>query len=717
MAVSKLWAVNSRLGQVIDYAANPEKTAVDIYSEEQYQALADVLSYAKDEEKTEREYFVEGINCNPTTARDQFVSVKQAYGKEDGIQAYHGYLSFKEQNITPELAQKIGMEFANEVWGKRFQVVVTTHLNTKHLHCHYVINSVSFKDGKRCQDTSWFKFRKVADRICEKYGLYYNPNPNRSKQSSYYYKQEQAGMPTRYSMVREAIDEAIAHSTNIRSLDYALTQMGYEHCLSESRKYWTIVPKGYTKPIRLKNLGEDYTEEAIRRRLMENQRVRIVPFAKQTVVIRQYRLPTRENKIKKVGGLYGLYLHYCYRLGYLPKYKKQNTARLHYLLKEDLLKLDKITAETRLLGRENISTDEQLFSYKESLKGQIKTLTDDRTHLRKIARTKMSDDELSKVKKQISTVSDKIRELNKEVRLCDDIAERSKVMEQNLETIRAEEENNRERSKSEMTNSGDAAEQVVRLSLEGFEVAARLTGSAAKNIAILLASVLKQEATQANKTRGKARLTNMIKSGKELKVFSIPNKDLKKFTEQAKRYGVLYCVLRDKNTRGDNVPIDIIARAEDASKIQRIVERFELGKVDKAAIVTESQKAVEKREAVEKDKPTKSKNEIITEEAVRKPLQKEENAQSNPTTAKTDKNPPSRQNSEPEDMQTDKGIAVDRQKKPSVKEKLDRYKAQAKQQKEAERKEPETDKAKRPSAPKQTVHQQPKTKSKKPKER
>ncbi len=102
-------------------------------------------------------------------------------------------------------------------------------------------------------------------------------------------------MPTRYSMVREAIDEAIAHSTNIRSLDYTLTQMGYEHCLSESRKYWTIVPKGYTKPIRLKNLGKDYTEEAIRRRLMENQRVRIVPFAKQTVVIRQYRLPTREK--------------------------------------------------------------------------------------------------------------------------------------------------------------------------------------------------------------------------------------------------------------------------------------------------------------------------------------------------------------------------------------------------------------------------------------
>jgi len=101
---------------------------------------------------------------------------------------------------------------------------------------------------------------------------------------------------------------------------------------------------------------------------------------------------------------------------------------------------------------------------------------------------------------------------------------------------------------------------------------------------------------------------------------------LKKFTEQAKHYGVLYCVLRDKNTKGDNTPVDIIARAEDASKIQRIVERFELGKVDKDAIVQEAQTSVEKREAVSKEQPVKSKNEIITEEAIRSPIQKDGNA-------------------------------------------------------------------------------------------
>ena len=193
-----------------------------------------------------------------------------------------------------------------------------------------------------------------------------------------------------------------------------------------------------------------------------------------------------------------------------------------------------------------------------------------------------------------------------------------------------------------MNNGGDAAEQVVRLSLEGFEVAAKLTGSAAKNVALLLVSVLKQE----QQTKGKARLTNMIKSGKELKVFSIPNKDLAQFTKQAKRYGVLYCVLRDKSAKGDDVPVDIIARAEDASKIQRIVERFEIGKVDKAGVITQAEQDKADREAVAREVPTKTKGEIIVEEAMGKPLQKEGQSHENPTVAKTEKSPPSERSSE-----------------------------------------------------------------------
>ncbi len=153
-----------------------------------------------------------------------------------------------------------------------------------------------------------------------------------------------------------------------------------------------------------------------------------------------------------------------------------------------------------------------------------------------------------------------------------------------------------------MNNSGDAAEQVVRLSLEGMEVTAKLTGTAAKHIAVLLFSVLKQE----QKTSGKARLSNMIKSGKELKVFAVPQKDLPTFVEHAKQYGVLYCVLKDKHNDAPDAVVDVISRAEDAAKIQRIFDRFDIGKIEKAAIAQEQvteQTDIADIEEVEKDNP------------------------------------------------------------------------------------------------------------------
>ena len=137
-----------------------------------------------------------------------------------------------------------------------------------------------------------------------------------------------------------------------------------------------------------------------------------------------------------------------------------------------------------------------------------------------------------------------------------------------------------------MNPGGDAAEQIVRLSLEGVEVAAKISGNGAKNIGLLLYATLKQE----QRTKGKARLTSMLKSGKELKVFTIRQEDLKKFSQEAKRYGVLYCVLKDKNNPDPKAAVDVIARADDASKIQRITERFRLATVDQGTVVTDIQK-------------------------------------------------------------------------------------------------------------------------------
>lgn len=453
MAVTKLWAVKYNLSYVLEYAGNPVKTKNPNYTEEQYQALSDVIAYAKDEEKTEREFYVDGINCNPATARTQFITVKQSFGKTDGIQAYHGYLSFKEQNITPELAHKIGMEFAKEVWGERFQVLVTTHLNTQHLHCHFVINSVSYTDGKRCQDTSWFKFRHIADRICEKYGLNYISNPRRGQPHNHYYnKLDKAGMPNRYSILREVMDKAISQSRSMIELEYNLKQMGYIPDFNRSHKYWTVVPKGYKKAVRLYKLGDDYTNEAISERIYLNRtKVDIKPFHKVGFEKRQYNLPTREHKILLQSGLYRLYLYYCYKLGTLPKYQKPKSSEIHYLIRDDLTRLESLMAQVTLLARHNISTDEQLFSYKHSVEENLSKLIADREHLRKQVRLKTDDVTLSTAREKLSRTTEKIRKLRKELKFCDDIAERSKVMEQNLEQVIADEEktNAKEMNKNE----------------------------------------------------------------------------------------------------------------------------------------------------------------------------------------------------------------------------------------------------------------------------
>ena len=217
-----------------------------------------------------------------------------------------------------------------------------------------------------------------------------------------------------------------------------------------------------------------------------------------------------------------------------------------------------------------------------------------------------------------------------------------------------------------MNVSGDAAEQVVRMSLEGAEYAIRIAGAGSIKTAMLLAAILKQE----TKTKGKARLTNMLKSGKELKVFTVQQKDLAKFSKEAKRYGVLYCVLKDKSNASPDAPVDVIARAEDASKIQRITERFKLATVDTATVMSSVEKD---RIFPGQDKPEKDAGELERDKRVGKPLQKEENTV-NPTQAKTEKSPLSEPNSKQADRS--KGL-IGQEDRPSVREKLQRYRKEA----------------------------------------
>ena len=159
-----------------------------------------------------------------------------------------------------------------------------------------------------------------------------------------------------------------------------------------------------------------------------------------------------------------------------------------------------------------------------------------------------------------------------------------------------------------MSYSGDAAEQVVRLSLETGEVAVKLAGEGAKQLAILLYAILREQ----KKTKGKTRLTNMLRSGKELKVFAVKDSDLQLFCREAKKYGILYCVLKDKDAT-DGLT-DIMVRAEDASKINRIFERFNLATVDMAEVRREIEQSREAQQNAAPEAPAAA--EPMTEQEV-----------------------------------------------------------------------------------------------------
>ncbi len=211
-----------------------------------------------------------------------------------------------------------------------------------------------------------------------------------------------------------------------------------------------------------------------------------------------------------------------------------------------------------------------------------------------------------------------------------------------------------------MNQSSDAAEQIVRMSLEGFEVAAKVTGSGAKNIAVLLYTIMKNK----EQTSGKSKLSSMLKSGKPLTIFTIKKDDLAKFQQEAKRYGILYCALVDKKDKSKDGIVDIVVRKEDSSRINRIVERFKFAEFNKAEIISSIEK---NRESVNKGKEQNPKSRV----------KKKEDNSLNPHLAKTEKSPLSKPFSEVQKTSPIKGNNL-KSKKPSVRAKINDYKKEIK---------------------------------------
>ena len=441
MATTSIWKVDTRLDQVIKYTTNPDKT-----SKASYQELHNVIEYVNNSYKTEEQLYVSTLNCSEETIYQDMIQTKKRFRKENGILAFHGFQSFVEGEVTPEIAHEIGVKLANELWGDRFEVIVSTHINTKHIHNHFVINSVSFKDGKKYYNNrhTYALMRETSDRLCEEYKLSVLEEKPCGKYNIDYRKYYKEGVKKDNQRVvaKEDIDYAIEQSFSYKDFLSILNKMGY----TVENRYGklSIRKEPFKRNIRIERaFGEEYTIENIQKRIYETDSIR-VPFPEVRANAKKYKpkkSQTFKNK-KKAKGIKALYFYYCFLLKIFPKNKKIKYSKE---LREEIRKMDNISKETRFLCKNNIQTMEDLSIYKKYIVLKRKDLKTKRENLWR--KNKKIQDEIIKQENylKIKIFQEKIKELTEEMEMIEDIENRvPKIKEKikELENIKEKEKEN-----------------------------------------------------------------------------------------------------------------------------------------------------------------------------------------------------------------------------------------------------------------------------------
>lgn len=430
MAITKIWKVTKRLDHVIDYTSNEEKIRNGDYGNN-YNDLHNMSNFIDEDFVDEKQYYVSGINCLPETAYQEMLITKKQYNKKDGILAFHSIQSFKEGEVTPELAHQIGLKLAEEMWGDRFEVLVSTHLNTNHVHNHFVINSVSFKDGKRYYDnrSSYAELRNISDRICEENGLSVieEKKCNKSKINYSNYQKYNYYSSNYYTTTKNDIDRAISQSYSFKDFEQLMKAMNYDLYYRYNRL--SVVRSPYKKRIRIERCyGVDYSINRIKERIQSEKSVRI-PFIEEFSNKKYYH--KLDYKKEKPKGIYALYLHYCYLLNVIP----QSYNKIPLSIRIDSKKMDLIIEETKLLVSNHLETDEQFFLFKKELEAKLESLQTSRGRLYYYKSIAETDEEKSSIYKRIEALREEINEVKKTLVLCDDIVERSNIIEENINEL------------------------------------------------------------------------------------------------------------------------------------------------------------------------------------------------------------------------------------------------------------------------------------------
>ena len=398
-----------RLDRSSEYVKDRAKTTKSAGS------LEEAIDYALNREKTEQTIFEDAIGCTCENAYVDMVKTKEHFHKKEGVQGYHLVQSFAEGEVSPELAHLIGQELAEQLLKGQYEVVITTHLNTKHYHNHLVWNSVSMVDGRKYHSNakSYFtEVRQISDQLCRKYGLSVIQT-NQGKAMHYaQWKAEAEGKPTWRTAIRMDIRDAIGVSFSWSQFVKEMEKRGYTWKLN--RKYPSLKTPGMERYIRLRSLGKGYGEAEIREKILR-------PKIQQVYGNTQMQFPRR-----KLTGLQRLYYSYLYQMGVFPKKPK----RIPYAVRSDIRRLEKRISQMEFLQKEEITTREELAAYRKPLEEQVLSLMKERRELYRKEPGGM----------RIQEINGELKELRKKIRLSQQIEKQSLEMEERLRQAKEQEE-------------------------------------------------------------------------------------------------------------------------------------------------------------------------------------------------------------------------------------------------------------------------------------
>lgn len=439
MATTSLWHIKGKLRDLIDYIENPDKTKLD----DNMQDFVNVFSYDTNPNKTNNKEFVTAINCLKEIALQQMILTKKQFNKEDKYIAWHGYQSFKPDEVTPELCHEIGVKLAKQMWADRFQVIVSTHLDKEHLHNHFCFNSVSFLDGKKYNysKSEMQRLRNVSDELCKEHGLSVIATANKSKAPNRtLYFAEKNNKPTKYNLMRTAIDEAIAISPVPKEFVRIMRKKGYIVNVNPERKYATIRSVNDSKNTRLKTLGEKYEWHNIVEQINTQDGFALFLAYKEFnrdsktkyIKPKKYIFKGSFQAVKKVTGLKALYLYYCYRLGYLPR-KKQHKP-LSPEMKQAWRKIDKLSEQVRLISKYNLDDATDVKQLIADNQEQIAIITNQRNQIYNKLRRCKDTEKISELKSERNICTKQLTKLRKEIKTANAILTDVEEIKQNIKS-------------------------------------------------------------------------------------------------------------------------------------------------------------------------------------------------------------------------------------------------------------------------------------------